>query len=70
MGNVSESLTKTFFSETETHLGNVCMVGLDASGKTTLLYKWLNYLKKREKIKNIDDIFHTIPTIGFNVTKI
>ena len=35
------------------------MLGLDAAGKTTILYK----LK-------LNDVVHTIPTIGFNVETI
>eukprot|EP01084_Bolivina_argentea_P227364 383989_1 len=38
------------------HERRILMVGLDAAGKTTILYK----LK-------LGDIVHTIPTIGFNV---
>ena len=37
----------------------ICMVGLDAAGKTTILYK----LKVGENVC-------TIPTIGFNVEEI
>eukprot|EP01083_Nonionella_stella_P009807 28091_1 len=38
------------------HEKRILMVGLDAAGKTTILYK----LK-------LGDVVHTIPTIGFNV---
>jgi small GTP-binding protein len=46
------------------HLGGVVekrvlMVGLDAAGKTTLLYKL-----------QLGDAVTTIPTIGFNVEKV
>mmetsp|Transcript_34179 Transcript_34179/g.43127 ORF Transcript_34179/g.43127 Transcript_34179/m.43127 type:complete len:181 (+) Transcript_34179:174-716(+) len=37
----------------------ILMLGLDAAGKTTILYKL-----------NLGDTIHTIPTIGFNVEKI
>lgn len=37
----------------------ICMVGLDAAGKTTVLYK----LK-------LGEVVHTIPTIGFNVDSV
>uniref|UniRef100_A0A8B9SCA1 ADP ribosylation factor like GTPase 14 n=1 Tax=Apteryx owenii TaxID=8824 RepID=A0A8B9SCA1_APTOW len=39
--------------------GNILMLGLDSAGKSTLLYK-LKY----------NDVFLTIPTIGFNVDMI
>ncbi|XP_058510192.1 ADP-ribosylation factor 2a [Solea solea] len=52
MGNF-QSLFKSFFGKKEMR---ILMVGLDAAGKTTILYK----LK-------LGEIVTTIPTIGFNV---
>ena len=37
----------------------VCMLGLDAAGKTTILYKM-----------KLDELITTIPTVGFNVEEI
>ena len=37
----------------------VCMLGLDAAGKTTILYKM-----------KLDELITTIPTVGFNVEQI
>jgi small GTP-binding protein len=51
------SLFKKLFPSTET--GRVIMLGLDASGKTTLLYR----LK-------LGEVITTIPTIGFNVEEV
>lgn len=53
MGNVFVSLFKNLFGKREMR---ILMVGLDAAGKTTILYK----LK-------LGEIVTTIPTIGFNV---
>jgi len=53
MGNVFTSLFQGLFSKKEMR---ILMVGLDAAGKTTILYK----LK-------LGEIVTTIPTIGFNV---
>uniref|UniRef100_A0A8C4YMR6 ADP-ribosylation factor 2 n=1 Tax=Gopherus evgoodei TaxID=1825980 RepID=A0A8C4YMR6_9SAUR len=53
MGNVFEKLFKNLFGKKEMR---ILMVGLDAAGKTTILYK----LK-------LGEIVTTIPTIGFNV---
>ncbi|XP_013790236.1 ADP-ribosylation factor 1-like [Limulus polyphemus] len=53
MGNIFVSLFKDLFGKKEMR---ILMVGLDAAGKTTILYK----LK-------LGDIVTTIPTIGFNV---
>ena len=36
----------------------ICMLGLDAAGKTTILYRLQN---------ESDEAVQTIPTIGFNV---
>jgi len=53
MGNVFQQLFKGIFGKKEMR---ILMVGLDAAGKTTILYK----LK-------LGEIVTTIPTIGFNV---
>ncbi|KAL0612729.1 ADP-ribosylation factor 1 [Plecturocebus cupreus] len=53
MGNIFTNLFKGLFGKKDTL---ILMVGLDAAGKTTILYK----LK-------LDEIMSTIPTIGFNV---
>merc|ERR1711871_1452950 len=60
MGN--RSTMGVIFAKAFTHLfklnrdAKICMVGLDAAGKTTILYK----LK-------LGEVVSTIPTIGFNV---
>ncbi|KAL6209839.1 hypothetical protein ACLB2K_020778 [Fragaria x ananassa] len=56
MGGAISRLAKRFFPENGVR---ILMVGLDASGKTTILYK----LK-------LGEIVSTIPTIGFNVETI
>ncbi|KAJ8370046.1 hypothetical protein SKAU_G00100740 [Synaphobranchus kaupii] len=53
MGNIFGNLLKTLIGKKEMR---ILMVGLDAAGKTTILYK----LK-------LGEIVTTIPTIGFNV---
>jgi len=53
MGNIFANLFKGLFGKKEMR---ILMVGLDAAGKTTILYK----LK-------LGEIVTTIPTIGFNV---
>jgi len=53
MGNAFAKLFKSLFSKKEMR---ILMVGLDAAGKTTILYK----LK-------LGEVVTTIPTIGFNV---
>ncbi|VDM80751.1 unnamed protein product [Strongylus vulgaris] len=53
MGNIFGNLFKGLFGKKEMR---ILMVGLDAAGKTTILYK----LK-------LGEIVTTIPTIGFNV---
>ena len=55
MGNVFASLFKGLFGKKEMR---ILMVGLDAAGKTTILYK----LK-------LGEIVTTIPTIGKNETQ-
>lgn len=56
MGNAFTNLFNRFFEKTETRL---VMLGLDAVGKTSILYR----LHKGQTIT-------TIPTIGFNVETI
>ena len=53
MGSLLTRVFSGFFSPYETR---ILMVGLDAAGKTTILYK----LK-------LNELVSTIPTIGFNV---
>eukprot|EP00996_Jenningsia_fusiforme_P003100 NODE_3905_length_895_cov_64.041371_g3595_i0.p1 GENE.NODE_3905_length_895_cov_64.041371_g3595_i0~~NODE_3905_length_895_cov_64.041371_g3595_i0.p1 ORF type:complete len:184 (-),score=45.64 NODE_3905_length_895_cov_64.041371_g3595_i0:223-774(-) len=53
MGQIFTQLYNTFFGKREVR---ILMVGLDAAGKTTILYK----LKMGEVVT-------TVPTIGFNV---
>ncbi|EGW01661.1 ADP-ribosylation factor 1 [Cricetulus griseus] len=53
MGNIFANLFKGFFGKKEMRS---LMVGLDAAGKTTLLYK-----------QKLGEIVTTIPTISFNV---
>ena len=53
MGQMLSSMLKSLFGKME---ARILMVGLDAAGKTTILYK----LK-------LGEIVSTIPTIGFNV---
>mmetsp|Transcript_19694 Transcript_19694/g.64037 ORF Transcript_19694/g.64037 Transcript_19694/m.64037 type:complete len:201 (-) Transcript_19694:85-687(-) len=59
MGNAMTSMKKAF----ERLFGNkemrVVMLGLDAAGKTTVLYKL-----------HIGEVYSTVPTIGFNVEKV
>ena len=54
MGNVFEKLFESLFGKKEMR---ILMVGLDAAGKTTILYK----LK-------LGEIVTTIPTIGISMT--
>ncbi|XP_036192583.1 ADP-ribosylation factor 1-like [Myotis myotis] len=53
MGNIFANLFKSLFGKKEMR---ILMVGLDAAGKTTILYK----LK-------LNEVVQTMPTIGFNV---
>uniref|UniRef100_A0A8D0GBP0 ADP-ribosylation factor n=1 Tax=Sphenodon punctatus TaxID=8508 RepID=A0A8D0GBP0_SPHPU len=53
IGNAFEKLFKSLFGKKNMR---ILMVGLDAAGKTTILYK----LK-------LGEIITTIPTMGFNV---
>jgi ADP-ribosylation factor-like protein 1 len=60
MGNVITAIQQKFFSKLKKIFStgrrhSVTMIGLDAAGKTTLLY----FMKT-------GDIQHTVPTIGFN----
>ncbi|GMI79590.1 ADP-ribosylation factor B1C [Hibiscus trionum] len=56
MGQVFRKLLDTFFGNSEMR---VVMLGLDAAGKTTILYKL-----------HIGEVLSTVPTIGFNVEKV
>ncbi|EOY10047.1 ADP-ribosylation factor B1C isoform 1 [Theobroma cacao] len=56
MGQTFRKLFDTFFGNTEMR---VVMLGLDAAGKTTILYKL-----------HIGEVLSTVPTIGFNVEKV
>ncbi|CAG9316019.1 unnamed protein product [Blepharisma stoltei] len=56
MGSFFSKLWQLLFSDEERR---ILMLGLDASGKTTILYK----LK-------LDEVVSTIPTIGFNVEEV
>ena len=57
MGLVLSTIMETLFGSMPP--ARVCLVGLDAAGKTTILYK----LKLNETVS-------TIPTIGFNVEEV
>ena len=52
-------LTRLWSKFTRLHQARIVMLGLDAAGKTTLLYK----LK-------LGEVVTTIPTIGFNVERV
>ena len=56
MGQAFHKLFDSFFGNTEMR---VVMLGLDAAGKTTILYKL-----------HIGEVLSTVPTIGFNVEKV
>ena len=56
MGNMFATLFKGLFGKKEMR---ILMVGLDAAGKTTILYKM-----------RLGENVCTIPTIGFNVEEI
>lgn len=53
MGTGISKIFKKLFSKEEV---NIIMIGLDAVGKTTILYKL-----------QLGEVMVTIPTIGFNV---
>ncbi|CAN8269737.1 unnamed protein product [Cochlearia groenlandica] len=56
MGQTFRKLFDSFFGNQEMR---VVMLGLDAAGKTTILYKL-----------HIGEVLSTVPTIGFNVEKV
>nr|ACN36270.1 unknown [Zea mays] len=56
MGQAFRKLFDAFFGNKEMR---VVMLGLDAAGKTTILYKL-----------HIGEVLSTVPTIGFNVEKV
>uniref|UniRef100_A0A804PLW4 ADP-ribosylation factor n=1 Tax=Zea mays TaxID=4577 RepID=A0A804PLW4_MAIZE len=56
MGQAFRKLFDSFFGTSEMR---VVMLGLDAAGKTTILYKL-----------HIGEVLSTVPTIGFNVEKV
>ncbi|RLM78812.1 hypothetical protein C2845_PM12G24280 [Panicum miliaceum] len=56
MGQAFRKLFDAFFGTSEMR---VVMLGLDAAGKTTILYKL-----------HIGEVLSTVPTIGFNVEKL
>ncbi|KAL6581625.1 hypothetical protein OROMI_007548 [Orobanche minor] len=56
MGQAFRKVFDTFFGNSEMR---VVMLGLDAAGKTTILYKL-----------HIGEVLSTVPTIGFNVEKV
>lgn len=56
MGNTFRKLFDNLFGNREMR---VVMLGLDAAGKTTILYKL-----------HIGEVLSTVPTIGFNVEKV
>ncbi|KAL4433061.1 hypothetical protein ABPG77_006488 [Micractinium sp. CCAP 211/92] len=56
MGNTFKKMFDSLFSSREMR---AVMLGLDAAGKTTILYKL-----------HIGEVLSTVPTIGFNVEKV
>ena len=56
MGNLIKLLINRY---TQKCSAEVLMIGLDASGKTTLLYKF-----------KIGEVINTVPTIGFNCEEV
>lgn len=56
MGNVFTNLFKGLFGKKEIR---ILMLGLDAAGKTTVLYRL-----------QVGEVVTTIPTIGFNVEQV
>lgn len=56
MGNALKKMFDSIFGNSEMR---VVMLGLDAAGKTTILYKL-----------HIGEVLSTVPTIGFNVEKV
>ena len=59
MGLLLSRLTDIFSSFTNQKPARILMLGLDAAGKTTILYK-----------VKLDEQIHTIPTIGMDRLKI
>ena len=63
MGNAVSSTVTSFKRAFDILFGNrdmrVVMLGLDAAGKTTILYKL-----------HIGEVLSTVPTLGFNVEKV
>ena len=63
MGNAVSSTVTSFKRAFDILFGNrdmrVVMFGLDAAGKTTILYKL-----------HIGEVLSTVPTLGFNVEKV
>ena len=55
MGNLFSSLFDKFASLSKQDM-RILMLGLDAAGKTTILYKF-----------KVGEVVTTVPTIGFNV---
>ncbi|XP_062178441.1 ADP-ribosylation factor-like [Phragmites australis] len=56
---MGQSLMKLFFGNSCTKEVKVVMLGLDAAGKTTILYRL-----------HIGEVLSSVPTIGFNVEKV
>lgn len=59
MGNAMTSFKKAFDKMFGNKEMRVVMLGLDAAGKTTILYKL-----------HIGEVLSTVPTLGFNVEKV
>ncbi|KAL6861801.1 hypothetical protein ACP4OV_017501 [Aristida adscensionis] len=56
---MGQSLIKLFFDSSSPKEVKVVMLGLDAAGKTTILYRL-----------HIGEVLSSVPTIGFNVEKV
>ncbi|TKW20458.1 hypothetical protein SEVIR_4G089500v4 [Setaria viridis] len=56
---MGQSLMKLFFDNSCQKEVKVVMLGLDAAGKTTILYRL-----------HVGEVLSTVPTIGFNVEKV
>jgi len=59
MGNIQVQMQKMFDSYFGMKQMRVVMLGLDAAGKTTILYKL-----------HIGEVLNTVPTLGFNVEQV
>ncbi|RLN13233.1 ADP-ribosylation factor-like [Panicum miliaceum] len=57
--SMGQSLMKLFFDNSCQKEVKVVMLGLDAAGKTTILYRL-----------HVGEVLSTVPTIGFNVEKV